>query len=445
MDIAVRLLLSSLLLIASATCAAQYATSAISLRDRDSPPTAYGLEIVRAERWQPDESPAAGPADTDNRLAIDSIANYRARIKAMEIEQGPYATGLPEALTGLAHNYREIGDFDGAVRSFKRAVHLTRIERGPYSRDQLPLLESLRESLFAADRLRELDGLQEYIYRVHREVLEPGDPELHAATRDYIAWHRSAYLRELGNEEERLQTLDKLFESRLSDLRQRDAPPHSLLEPLTDSLKLTYLLGDMSAERLDAFSVQFGRSPLLPHPAMYASAAGESPRQRLRQINYRKGLRLAGELAEAAGEDPETHARALVARGDWYRWHNKRHSARRSYREAYAALGGSEAGEALRRELFASPTELPANRVYRPDIQLEKREPRGRARVRYTVSRNGHPKDLEILEMTPEEDRGARIVLTRLLHAMAFRPRLEDGEPVKTESVEREYVFFDER
>lgn len=444
-DTAVRKLLSCLLLITSANCAAQFAPSAIAVRAGELQPTAYGLEVIRAELWQPGEGPGPAGAQADTALAADSIANYRAQIKALEIEQGPYATGLAEALAGLGHNYRAMGDFDGAIRSFKRAVHLNRINRGPYTRNQMPLLDSLRESLFAAEKMQELDGLQEYIYRVHRKVLEPGDPQLQAATRDYVAWQRSAYLQELGGGEERLQTLDKLFDDTLDKLKQQDAPPANLMEPLNESLKLAYLLGDSSERQLEVFSAQFNQSPLVPHPVMVTSAAGESPQEQLRQINYRKGLRLARELTETAGQDPQRRARALVAKGDWYRWHNKRHSARRSYREAYELLGGVADAEALRNELFAAPTELPANLTYRPDIQLEEREPRGRARVRYTVTRSGRLENLEILEITPEEDRGARIVLSRLLRSMVFRPRLENGEAVETEGVERAYVFFDDR
>lgn len=444
-----RKLLSSLLLLTSTTCSAQFAPSTFALRAGELQPTTYGLEIVRAGLWQPgngaDETASTTGAEIDTVLAAASIANYKAQIKALEIQQGPYATGLPEALSGLGHNYRSIGDFDGAIRSFKRAVHLTRINRGPYNRDQLPLLDNLRESLFAADEMPELDGLQEYIYRVHRKVFEPDDPELQAATRDYVAWQRSAYLQELGGGEQRLQALDALFDDTLAGLRQQDASPASLLQPLNDSLALAYLFGDLSERHRDDFSVQFGHSPLAPHPMMYTSAAGESPQERLQQIHYRKGLRLTGELTEAAGEDPETRARALVAEGDWYRWHDKRHSARRSYREAYELLGGHEHAEALRTKLFAAPTELPANLAFQPDIQFGERTPRGRARVRYTVTRNGRLKDLEILEITPEEDRGARIVASRLLRDMVFRPRLEDGEAVDTEGVEREYVFFDDR
>lgn len=462
------LLLPGLLLIVASTSAAQFASPSIAIRAEEWRPTAYGLEIIRAGLWNPESTgsgqedgtagdTSASPdadadADAGDSLAVASIANYKARIKELEIEQGPYADGLPEALSGLAHNYRELGDLNGAILSFKRAIHLTRIERGPYSRDQLPLLESLRESLFAADKMKELDGLQEYIYRVHRTVLEPGDPQLQAATRDYVAWQRSAFLQDLGNGEERLQALNNLFEDSLEDLQRQNAPPGRLLEPLMDSLRLAYLLGFNTPYRyMDEFSAQFGRSPLAPQPILYTHATDESPLQRLHELNYRRGLSKARELTEAtAGETAQVRARALTAEGDWHRWQGKRSSARRRYREAYELLsnsqedGESEAALAMREELFAEPTELPADLIYRPEIQVKKREPRGRAKVRFTVTRSGSLKDLEILEITPKEDRGARIVLNRLLREMAFRPRVEDGRAVETEGVEREYVFFDD-
>lgn len=427
-----RLALSLLLVTASTTAQISSPPGAITPRLPES--TAYGLEIIRAEQWHP----AAGgdePDATPNEPHIQQgLADYQALIEALEIEQGPYADQLAEVLSGLGYNYQRLGEHEQAIDSFSRSIHLTRINRGPFAEEQIPLLHSLRTSMLAEAQLEELDQLQEYIYLVHSRALEAGDPRLEQATRDYVQWHRSAYLQDLGNRNHRLLTLYQLSQNALAPAE----PTGSLLIPqILGALQIAYLIDFHHGSRQPEFRVRVYQDRMGD-----AYTAEELRLQRLRETNYRNGLRAAREIVEAAErETPEIRARALVAQGDWYRWQNKRVSARRSYIEAYQLLAGDH--ETVRSELFAEPTELPDDFIYLPDAGLDKREPRGRARVRFDVNRDGRLQQPEILEMVPEDDRGVEIALRRKLRNLYFRPRLEDGQPVDTEGVEREYIFFD--
>lgn len=86
--------------------------------------------------------------------------------------------------------------------------------------------------------------------------------------------------------------------------------------------------------------------------------------------------------------------------------------------------------------------ELPDDLVFLPTALLDQRQPRGRARVRFDVSRSGKLRNLEVLSLSPE-DRGAELSLRRMLRQLHFRPRFENGKAVETDGIEREYIFFD--
>jgi TonB family protein len=439
----------SLLLSISIPVSAQLAGSGVYLVPILPEPTAYGLEIIRAEHWQapaPGDRnrlsaamPAQQNSELDNRR--DSISDYRVLIEELEIEKGPYTDELSEALAGLGHNYQNRGDHENAIDAFRRSIHLTRINRSPFAEEQIPLLNSLRESLLAERMWGELDQLQEYIYLVHRRALEPGDSRLEQATQNYVAWQRSAYLQNIGDIGSRLLTLSHLFSKALLTLEQQSAPHSLRLPQLHETLQLAYLLDLHDDDQQPEFTVQVRQPGMSP-----AFTADETRLQRLQEQNYRSGLRAAKNLVEAAEQEaPGVRAEALVARGDWYQWQDKRISARRSYTEAYNLLTSTPTGGQLdneRRKLFDEPTELPDDFIYLPNIQFDERKPRGRAKVRFTVSRDGRLRDLEVLELSPE-DRGAEIALRKMLRRLYFRPRLEDGEAMEAVGVEREYIFFD--
>lgn len=429
-----RRLILCLALVSSASATAQFSPFGNSVVPRPPEPTAYGLEIIRAEQWHPGEDSDGGGSPP---VSPESIERYRELIEQLEIAEGPYADGLAEALSGLAYNYQNLGKHQQAIDAFKRSIHLTRISRGPFVEEQIPLLDSLRESLFANRQLIELDRLQEYIYLVHRQALEPGDPRREQATSDYVEWQRSAYLQDLGDDGyRRLLTLHQLYDDALAALKEDEAP-QSMQQPLLQgALQVAYLMALDSLGQQPEIQVQIHRSNI-PGPVYNAE---RERLQLLRERSYRHGLRVAKDLVEASAEEaPTVRARALVAQGDWYQWQSHRGRAINTYTEAHALLDDEDE---LQR-LFGEPTELPDNFVFLPGIELAQRTPRGRAQVRFTVDRHGRLRDMELLSLEPEGDRGAEIALRKMLRNLRFRPRLENGEAVETSAIEREYIFFD--
>ena len=91
--------------------------------------------------------------------------------------------------------------------------------------------------------------------------------------------------------------------------------------------------------------------------------------------------------------------------------------------------------------LFGAPVELPQVPVFRPGREFSPGQPRGRANVSFKVSRYGRAKNIRVLEIQPEDSRGARLAVIRLLRDMRFRPRIEGGVATDTEEVVREYYF----
>ena len=101
-------------------------------------------------------------------------------------------------------------------------------------------------------------------------------------------------------------------------------------------------------------------------------------------------------------------------------------------------LVGENAAE-LRQQWYGAPLELPADGVLWPG-------PRPRApmaetvlvRTQFSVSAKGKPHDI-VAHVLDVQQEGMTFRVRRWLRDARFRPRLENGEMVATESVEREY------
>lgn len=61
--------------------------------------------------------------------------------------------------------------------------------------------------------------------------------------------------------------------------------------------------------------------------------------------------------------------------------------------------------------------------------------------ILFNISLHGRVRDVQIVQMYPDETMGARIALLHMLKEFRFRPHVEDGKLAAVEAVVREYNF----
>src|SRR5690606_16912641 len=77
-------------------------------------------------------------ADTPIDTSLVDVARYEAALKELEQKGDAYALQLTESLMDLATSYENSGDYVKALPLYERANHVTRVNHGLFSLEQVP-------------------------------------------------------------------------------------------------------------------------------------------------------------------------------------------------------------------------------------------------------------------------------------------------------------------
>ncbi len=121
-------------------------------------------------------------------------------------ERGAYGHGLDEAHSTLGQLYLENGEFSGAVREFKQAWHLSRVNSGLYSEQQLPYLTKLIQAQVELQDWEQVQHLHQLGFHIASRVYTPDDKRYLDAVDYYTSWQWEA-IRERRN----FRNFDEVF------------------------------------------------------------------------------------------------------------------------------------------------------------------------------------------------------------------------------------------
>jgi hypothetical protein len=102
-------------------------------------------------------------------------------------------------------------------------------------------------------------------------------------------------------------------------------------------------------------------------------------------------------------------------------------------------MASQPGGDNWLRSTFGVPLELPSEVVFQPGRMPLRLYHAAEVKARFDVSRHGEAMDIEILSPGSEENQPAVTRGFKYLRDMRFRPRLEEGEVVAAEALERVY------
>jgi hypothetical protein len=380
---------------------------------------------------------ASEPLDSARDLE-QSERSYRDAIRAIETSHGAYGADLPEQILSLGHTLQNQGRHREAVELFKRGVHLSRINDGLYSPQQLPLLQGQIASHIALGQYADADERQHYMYRVQVRSMEQGELRAQALMQQ-ARWQYNAYHLGLGAAGfTRLMSMWDLYRLALNDIIDREGQESPLLlPPLTGMLQAQYLIADYKPEE------------------DYGEADDLGTRQQMSRFNayraqsYDKGsaviLAMYGieqkqeqQTAQAEEDKGLASANALVMLGDWRLWHEEREDALQAYREAMAELVDRDDAQLHIDRLFGQPVMLPNLHGVRALPEVDDHEV-GDILLEFGVTARGRVVDLDWIDDNEVVNRARANRIMRQLRKTRFRPRFEAGEPVDTENIVRAY------
>ncbi|MFM1897620.1 MAG: hypothetical protein RLZZ385_2694 [Pseudomonadota bacterium] len=397
-----------------------------------------GLDPVQASEGR--GAAMTAPESEDLLLQrIAEIGSHQAAITELELAGGAWNASLAEELTAMGGLYQAQGTHVEAIGTLSRAMQINRINHGLDSLQQVPVVEKLIDSYLAQGEWGKADQYQSYLYYVQRKAFGNDDPRMIPVLNSLARWNLQLF--QVGYGEAlglRLSNAYTLFKAASQIVNVHfGSDDERYVSYLKEMASSAYLVS-----RNQGLMEEASRPEYRSVQAMYA--------ERMRQIDpihaqgYREGeeaLRQIVEHYERRQGNARQHAQALAELGDWYLIFERRRAAADQYRLAYELLSEQAQGQQLIDELFGHVVPLPAfsgsveEMAFNPVVpETEGRELRsGYADVAVEVNDYGLVSNVDVLsaEIT-EEDARVHTLLRRKVRSSVFRPKLENGEMVRS-------------
>jgi hypothetical protein len=376
-----------------------------------------------------------------------SIAKYRKQVARMQAEHGAYYPQLSEAMLSLGLSLSAVNEHAEAADTFRSALHISRVNHGLHNLQQLPYLELLIEENRALDNEEKLYKNYHYLYWLYKRNYGANDERILPVINRVARWHLEAYRdnTDVVSYRHLLEARD-LYDKAVEIIEQQygEQDPR-LINPLYELALSNYYIA-VQANRLD--EARMDRSYEVSTRADYYEE--ESPVDRILD-SYFAGKKALVRIVDIHANNPElpveSHAMALTYLGDWQILFERPRSAMDRYGEAYSLLTENGADRATIDAIFGSPRRLPT--IPLPDRRRAKQRESGTslpesasyAIVSFDVLSNGRTRNIRVVEASPADSHRVTRTARRLIAATRFRPRFEDGKPVKTTDVNMKYII----
>jgi len=418
-------------------------------------------EQAAQDSAQPESVEPQSTLVSELETALDkSIDDYRSAIAQREAEYGPFDAELSEMSYSLGKTLQHRHRFYEAMEAYHRAMYLKRVNNGVYSLSQEPMLRGIIASQSALGNSEAASESYQQLLWLYSKTYGDRDPHLIAIMDEVSRWHLRAY-RASGRRDD----VQHLHLARgLSTYAQEIAAEHyGELD-----LKQVALLQNTALANyyLDVHQQNYpGVAGFEDTNAMFERVPNMKwvPQELFWRRNfYQGGRRDCQKMIRILEKNPDAttadKARGYVAMGDWLLLFNHPDSAIKSYRQAYALLEAEASAQSLIEDLFGAPKMLPQPLVSPVSLAVASPEetqpataastseplalalspptkPKDHVMVAVDVSAEGKPGNIDVVSAFPEKTEQMEKRARRTLAESRFRPRFENGAPVKTKAL----------
>jgi tetratricopeptide (TPR) repeat protein len=465
-------------LVPAAVCAQQAINvdrilfEAVPLEPGGASPLAVSPAPRSASRISLTARQSADVRAVDAQEAALAVEQYLNEITETSTALGPYDTGLFQQYLDLGLAYQDQGQHEEAIEAFESAEYISRINNGLYSPDKFPVIERMIESYIATGDLQTANAKQQYLLYLNSQHF--GDDSLEVVPAlDYLGdWNMDTFFHALtlgnnvgmninfggrgvggSNATPRAMATRNLF---LAQSQYYQAIENMVEHRMIFDPKLLQL----EQKLVEAIFLSALRRSIIEDPVFFikrrTSRTGTRiVRDELRgnTMSYVNGrnawerMLIYVKVNPAAG--PEDIARTMLGKADWNMLFNRRVTALRGYAEISDYL--QQAGVSRERiEAILHPalpvhlpefTFLPHSRAHlgiAPEAEVEYQ---GYIDVSFVISRFGNAQGIRITGTSDNVTPTLKRRLVKVLHNSPFRPRLQDGEPLKRDVIQLRYYF----
>lgn len=370
-------------------------------------------------------------AEQSPRQVREDLVTLESELSRIESQFDAYDPAIAEVSRDIADRLVERGRYSDALIAYRRTLHILRINNGLDTEQQIPVLENIVQTHYRAGEMEEagetLDRLSLVYSKNYGEMNSGLIPHLISRGK----WHLSAFYSGGGaNNVRHLQEASHAY-SRVVEIRERNNMQYD-----------PSIYGALSTINYD-MAVIFENSQALGASA----SSSESQRATFQSFgadSYRRGKRLLerGLIEASSSPNPQHRVLALVYLADWEQLFRRRFTAREMYIQAHLEIQALPEDNQLR-SLLDTPTILPSFVDSSGEPDFPKRIESYPVAVTMEISAWGTSRNVilnsEAQEVQTRNIRAERLAVRRA-NGSLFRPRIENGEAVKTENVHQTMV-----
>jgi tetratricopeptide (TPR) repeat protein len=386
----------------------------------------------------------------------NSIADYSESIVVEESESGPYSTELIEELIAVGILNQHQGRHEEALENFQRAMHITRVNYGLYSLEQIPVLERIIESQLATGDRGEADFMREYIFRLRWNSYNKNDIRMLPLLSEFANWQIRSFEEITSNPAPVVKIRFNSFTGRSFD---PDTPRFQALMKLyrarfnyIQAIQLILNNGEFTHPDLPELERNLARTFYLQYrEGYYQKIVTGSHIHKMPVSIYRYGKNAYERMLIYEQNDPERSMediiKTLMEMGDWSLVFRFRHDARKYYQEAYQLLTNHQVADECIEKILSPeiPVNLPnfSTDPVCPHTEETEGEQAGQhlgyIDVSFKINKFGQTRELMILDKSPNTTADIERRLRSHIDDSIFRPRFTAGRITVSGTVLRYY------
>lgn len=389
------------------------------------------------------------PSEDDPQFSIrmDSIRQYSESVRAIEADGGVWDVSLIEQLNTLGELQQRQGDHISAIETFDRAVHISRINNGLHTMEQIPAVEKKIESYLAMGNWEQADLYYNYMFYIQQKTYGNSDPRLIPMLGRLANWNLRAF--NIGFGESlglRLNSAQLLFDAaaQLVDLHfgRSDKRYLDFQQSIANSAYLVSRHPDLMS---DANRAEFR----LDQDALRQKLMNTD---RVLSRGFQAGETALLNIVNQKSLEPENLmglAEACANLADWYLMFERKKAAADMYGQAWEVMSRLENSEELLSDYFGHVIPLPTFLDEPTSLVFSSGEVRDTSKLKvgfvdlvFDVTANGVVRELEIVSEETEETEMILGRLRREVRRSLFRPVIKDGEAVRTSGNQFRYRYW---
>ena len=359
--------------------------------------------------------------------AIDTLER---RIDVIEQDSHRFDHRLVRPLTLLGDAHAGLGAYETALGHYQRALHLSRVNDGLNSPEQVEIVYREADAFKALGDFQEANNREEYAYHVLNRAHDPMDEDLLPGIYHLAQWYertsnvfaaRALYEQavQIIDAHEKLETVEAIpaLQGIASSYRMERFPP--------------YYLADLEQSEASVVTASTMRQPI----SVNNFPAGEAALQRVIRIRQSE-----------QNKDPVAIAKAVLDLADWYTLFDKPRRAGPLYAHAWELMSEVESFDVV--GYFAQPELLyypaPGN-PSPPPVEERGERSTGYVEVAFDVTEDGYVRGLNTVGSQPDGLMDFRV--RKSLRLARYRPMLVEGVPIakRAHTYRHEFPYYPER